>query len=235
MDDTSIPELSPEEIRKAAKRAYNSRYYAANREREKTRSKKWRLAHPEHVRAHKQEYRETHPEEYAAYMAGRRAYMRVYNLINRAKIAAKRQTPAFKARKKTHDARSYRKHRLTRRAQHRAFARRYLQTEQGRAKKKANAARRRGHIAAAPINDFTDAQWEALCKVVGYRCCYCGKKFPADKLTPDHLTPYEKQGSNTLHNVLPCCGTCNSRKQHRAVLTPVQPFLLLPPEDASAD
>ena len=30
----------------------------------------------------------------------------------------------------------------------------------------------------------------------GYRCCYCGKKFPSTKLQPDHLTPYAKQGQH---------------------------------------
>lgn len=92
---------------------------------------------------------------------------------------------------------------------------------------RAGGSRRRAREANAPINDFTDVQFLALCKAAGYLCCYCHKKFPIEELTPDHLTPYVKQGSNTLHNVLPCCGSCNSRKKDRAVLKPVQPFLLL--------
>jgi 5-methylcytosine-specific restriction endonuclease McrA len=97
---------------------------------------------------------------------------------------------------------------------------------------RAAGVRRRASKRNVPINDFTAAQWCALCKAAAYLCCYCGKKFPSTQLQPDHLTPYVKQGSNTLHNVLPCCGSCNSRKKDRAVLKPVQPFLLLP-EDAA--
>lgn len=96
---------------------------------------------------------------------------------------------------------------------------------------RAYSSQRRAREVAAPINDFTAEQWEALCKAARYRCCYCGAKGTAETLQPDHLTPYNDKGSNTLHNILPCCGSCNSRKQDRAVLKPVQPFLLL---DASA-
>jgi 5-methylcytosine-specific restriction endonuclease McrA len=93
--------------------------------------------------------------------------------------------------------------------------------------------RRRARKAQAPVNDFTPAQWRALCKAVGYRCCYCGKKFPALELTRDHLTPVGPQGGHTLQNILPCCLSCNSRKNDRAVLKPVQPFLLL--DESAAD
>ena len=102
------------------------------------------------------------------------------------------------------------------------------------AQNKVHKARRRALKAACPLDDFTPVQWRALCKAVGYRCCYCGEKFPSTKLTPDHLTPYVKQGSNTLHNILPCCVTCNSRKKDHSVLKPVQPFLLLS-DEAAAD
>jgi 5-methylcytosine-specific restriction endonuclease McrA len=88
--------------------------------------------------------------------------------------------------------------------------------------------RREARKANAPINDFTAAEWRALCKAAGYRCCYCGKKFPVKQLTRDHLTPYIRQGSNTLHNILPACLSCNSRKHTKDVPRPVQPFLLLP-------
>jgi 5-methylcytosine-specific restriction endonuclease McrA len=101
-------------------------------------------------------------------------------------------------------------------------------------KAKARHARKSANKANAPINDFTAEQWEALCAAVKYRCCYCNKKFTAETLTPDHLTPYNEKGSNTLHNVLPCCGRCNSRKGPRPVLKPVQPFLLLV-DDSAAD
>lgn len=96
-------------------------------------------------------------------------------------------------------------------------------------------ARRRARKAAAPINNFTAKQWRALCKAAGYRCAYCHKKFPFKQLTQDHIIPLSKGGSHTLANIVPACLSCNSRKKDRDVLTPVQPFLLLPEEDAAAD
>jgi 5-methylcytosine-specific restriction endonuclease McrA len=218
MDDTSIPELSPEERRKAKNRENSARY---------------RARHPEKIRAlnaspYHVAYRAAHEAEF-------REYRRNYEVRHHEEITANKQTPEFKERKRAHDRKDYAKHRANRLGRNRGYHRNYVQTEHGRAKKKTNSARRRARIADAPINDFTDAEWRALCKAAGYRCAYCGEKFPFEELTPDHLTPYADKGSNTLHNILPCCGSCNSRKQHRAVLKPVQPFLLLPEEDAAAD
>jgi len=95
--------------------------------------------------------------------------------------------------------------------------------------------RRRARKSAAPVNDFTAKEWRVLCKALGYRCVYCGERFPFTQLTQDHIIPLSKGGAHTLSNILPACRSCNSRKGNRDVPTPVQPFLLLPEEDAAAD
>jgi 5-methylcytosine-specific restriction endonuclease McrA len=91
----------------------------------------------------------------------------------------------------------------------------------------AKNARRRARKKACPRNDLTAQQWRAIVKHYGNRCVYCGKKFPTKHLTIDHLTPYAHGGSNTVHNVVPSCLSCNSKKQAGPVLQPVQPLLLL--------
>lgn len=88
-------------------------------------------------------------------------------------------------------------------------------------------ARRRAREREAPVNDFTAAQWRALCKAVGYRCAYCDKKFTAKALTQDHIIPLARGGSHTLSNVIPACLPCNLRKNTKDVPCPVQPFLLV--------
>jgi 5-methylcytosine-specific restriction endonuclease McrA len=153
---------------------------------------------------------------------------------NKPQIVAKRReqraTPEAKAAQHARNV----AYRAANHARLLARERAYAKSPRGQAARKAGHRRRKARIANAPINDFTEEQWEALCKAARYRCCYCGTKGTVDTLTPDHLTPYVKQGSNTLHNVLPCCLDCNMRKKDRPVLKPVQPFLLLS-DEAAAD
>jgi HNH endonuclease len=91
--------------------------------------------------------------------------------------------------------------------------------------------RRRFMKHSAPINDLSVAQWREIKVAYHHRCVYCPpdcklchKK--AHKLTQDHVTPYTKNGSNTVWNVVPACLSCNSKKNNRAPLNPIQPLLL---------
>ena len=68
--------------------------------------------------------------------------------------------------------------------------------------------------------------WHILKAFYHHRCVYCGKK--PKRLSQDHLTPISKGGQGTVHNIVPACISCNSRKRHGPVLCPVQPLLLLP-------
>ena len=45
-------------------------------------------------------------------------------------------------------------------------------------------------------------------------CHYCGKSFPPDELTMDHLVPIVRGGKSTHGNVVPACRECNSRKKY---------------------
>lgn len=229
MDDTNIPELSPEAARKAKKRAYHLAWSARNR----ARIKAYRLnrlaregdAVREADRQRSKHYYETHKEEHAA------AVLR-WQRNNPDKLAAQAARWYAKAKEKGGEAFlekqraktrvQWAKHGAKYRAQHKQWLKEHPEI------KLAGNRKRRARKAGAPINDFTQEQWESLCAAVKYRCCYCGKRFPLDA-----LTPYNDKGSNTLHNVLPCCSHCNSRKGPRAVLKPVQPFLLI--DDSGAD
>ena len=53
-------------------------------------------------------------------------------------------------------------------------------------------------------------------------CHYCGKQFPRDELTMDHIVPVARGGTSTKGNVVPCCKQCNSDKKY---LTPVEMLL----------
>jgi 5-methylcytosine-specific restriction endonuclease McrA len=51
------------------------------------------------------------------------------------------------------------------------------------------------------------------------RCQYCGKRFPTNELSLDHVVPKTLGGKTTWDNIVCCCVSCNVRKGGR---TPVQ-------------
>lgn len=46
----------------------------------------------------------------------------------------------------------------------------------------------------------------------GYRCQYCGGRFPEGRLSYDHVVPRSAGGSTTWLNIVTACKSCNSRK-----------------------
>lgn len=74
---------------------------------------------------------------------------------------------------------------------------------------RARAARKQN----APGSHTTD-QWLYLCMWFGNCCVCCGI---TDKLTADHVMPLSRGGSNSIDNLQPLCGLCNSRKHTQTV------------------
>jgi 5-methylcytosine-specific restriction endonuclease McrA len=60
-----------------------------------------------------------------------------------------------------------------------------------------------------------------------YRCQYCGKKFPSEDLTYDHVVPKSKGGKTEWNNIVTCCMPCNRHKGGRtpgeACMSLIQP------------
>ena len=52
-----------------------------------------------------------------------------------------------------------------------------------------------------------------------YTCQYCGKRFPTEDLTFDHVVPVARGGRKKLDNIVTACFRCNHRKGGR---TPAQ-------------
>lgn len=89
----------------------------------------------------------------------------------------------------------------------------YHQSEQGKAARQRAKANRRAKEAAM-VNTLTAAEWKQLQEEHNHCCFYCGVEFDGEKYkaTRDHLIPIAKGGDNTKENVVPACGSCNSRK-----------------------
>lgn len=49
----------------------------------------------------------------------------------------------------------------------------------------------------------------------GCRCQYCGKRFPTNELSIDHVIPRSQNGKTTWENVVCSCMECNVRKGGR--------------------
>lgn len=47
----------------------------------------------------------------------------------------------------------------------------------------------------------------------GFRCQYCGERFPTEELTFDHVVPRAAGGQTVWENILTCCVACNTAKR----------------------
>lgn len=63
--------------------------------------------------------------------------------------------------------------------------------------------------------DYTVAEWKRLCKQYNNRCLACGRDDV--KLTPDHVIPISKGGSNDISNIQPLCLSCNQSKNDKTI------------------
>ena len=59
---------------------------------------------------------------------------------------------------------------------------------------------------------YTAEEWNDLVNKFEHRCPSCGRSEPEIKLTVDHMIAISKGGSNSIDNIQPLCGQCNSSK-----------------------
>lgn len=60
---------------------------------------------------------------------------------------------------------------------------------------------------------LTVEDWQSVLSLYGDCCLACG----ADGVTIDHVIPISQGGSNTVDNVQPLCGTCNTKKATKTI------------------
>ena len=64
----------------------------------------------------------------------------------------------------------------------------------------------------AKARDLRKTRWWQQ-KTASGKCFFCEKKVKFKDLTMDHLLPLARGGRSTKDNIVPCCKTCNTRKQ----------------------
>ena len=73
-----------------------------------------------------------------------------------------------------------------------------------------NAVRRGRKLANG--GSFTAKEWKDLIVKHNNKCYYCGC---TGKLTIDHFIPLSKGGTNSINNIVPACGVCNTLKGNK--------------------
>lgn len=71
------------------------------------------------------------------------------------------------------------------------------------------------------IGTLSDNEWHELCQAYGNRCIACGRR---QMLTPDHIIPISKGGTNYIDNIQPMCHSCNSAKRALVIDFRTNPF-----------
>lgn len=225
--------FTPEE-RQERDRASAQRSRAKHREQTRARSnERYHTCYKDRVKArHDARMAAMTPEELAAYRTANRAAKQ----RQRAKDPEAQRVQQREARHKHPEkSRAYvKKHRLKQIAKNPNY---YKEQYRKQAPEQINAAaaRRRARIRGVARNDVTPAQ-RKLVKAAAQGCCaYCAYYDPAcqlcpkgqhEKLTVDHITAIYNGGDNTLHNLVACCASCNSKKKINPNPVPVQPMLL---------
>lgn len=55
-------------------------------------------------------------------------------------------------------------------------------------------------------------------KLKAGKCHYCGKNFPKNALSMEHLTPLVRWGKTIKNNVVTACKKCNREKSHKTLV-----------------
>lgn len=198
--------------------------------------RRWRAAHPEHARETRQRWRVVHRERLRK--QARKRY-RVNADHERKRVRQWREANLEYARKRS---RQWRAANLDwAKNVCRKSARRWRKLHPGCITKQVRLWRQANPERAAQIKanrsakvrgargTHTVEEWKQLLFASSFRCRYCNCRlsyqnlgFPkAERATRDHVIPLKKGGSNDIWNIVPACGSCNSRKgiRHPATLS----------------
>ncbi|WP_242108542.1 HNH endonuclease [Luteimonas aquatica] len=86
----------------------------------------------------------------------------------------------------------------------------------------------RGHARPSALDPTPALTNAALFARDQHLCLYCGRDYPRQHLTRDHVKPLSQGGRDTWENVVAACFHCNSRKGGRTPQQASMPLLAVP-------
>lgn len=90
----------------------------------------------------------------------------------------------------------------------------YNKSASARSSRRLVKAKRRAQKKASSVSAFTAADWRACLEAFANACAYCGEGLGGSP-TMDHFVPLSKGGAHGIHNIMPACRRCNTRKSAR--------------------
>lgn len=170
-------------------------------------SRKWYERNRELTLARARKQREHDPD-------AQRKYRRLYYVQYRTAITAKnhlyRQSHLDRLHEK--DRLYYEKNKDKIKQNIRAYALEHPEIAQRHQK------RRRIFKAMTVKSDVTYENCKRLLETYNHSCAYCLRPLTAANKTFDHMRPVTKGGLHLMDNLVPCCRSCNSRKQNKTLL-----------------
>jgi 5-methylcytosine-specific restriction endonuclease McrA len=223
------PEQFLERKRKYA-REHQRKYRAENPERERERNRKqqqeWRKKNRAYFNARARKYRKENPE--IIQPINRRHYLkRREKDIEKCRLEGRMKTRRRRALMRANFPLLWYLDRLTEvernkewrklnRDYVRAYHREYAKTPRGRAARK-TAEHRRQERKRGNGGDVSTQEWLDVLTEFDNRCIYCGVRFSAEcPPTMDHMIPVSRGGPHEKANIVPACGSCNSKKGTRS-------------------
>lgn len=190
-------------------------YYVANRESRLEYHKQWSKDNKESIAKRKKKYRKDNIEKLAEY---KKQYCK-----NNRKLVQER-SKEYREKNKETIARWMKRYYDENRSLIRERWRRYRELNKERISQKNRqwrqenkdrvnvlTQRRRAKIHSLE-HTLTLRQWEDLKTEFNNLCAYCGMKKP---LVQDHFIPLKNGGEYSINNIVPSCGSCNSKKSSR--------------------
>jgi 5-methylcytosine-specific restriction endonuclease McrA len=220
---------------KQCKREGKHNYYLTHKDDINLKSAAWHKANPEQSRAIKARYRNVHKEaislrskelraqdpqrfrdhQLACYSRHRDKILergRVYRASDPEKEKARYLKYAVKNRDAINE-----KSRQRYAKNPTAHAKRVKSWHVRHPEKRITYVHRRRARRLANGGSYTSEQWTALKTFYNHTCLACGKKEPSIKLSPDHVIPIVRNGSNDIDNIQPLCLRCNLSKNSKII------------------
>lgn len=173
---------------------YLKKRYKENTENVKRISKNWADNNREKVNERQKRYRELHPEKRKEY-------------YQKTKEAQKSTHKIWYQNNKDHVAITAKKYREENKEVVKINTSNWAKNNP---EKRKLSIHNRNAIIRGDGGKITSEQWKNLCNQYENKCLCCGRS--DIKLTIDHVVPVKLGGRNSIDNIQPLCGTCNSSK-----------------------